>query len=84
MRLHPIDNDENVFQSTLKKSSQVIKLIFLVVTFQAYAIKSITTIAFNLSSDSGTVVGHDSPGIFFTSLASSDLGDFRKLPSFVR
>ena len=50
---------------------------FLVEIYGSFAIQSITTIAFKLSANSGTVVGHDSPSRFFTSLASSDLVDFR-------
>ena len=48
----------------------------LIGTFRPYAMKSITNIL-----DSETVAVHDSPRRFFTSLASSDVGNFRKLPS---
>ena len=48
----------------------------LIGTFRPYAMKSITNIL-----DSETVAAHDSPRRFFTSLASSDVGNFRKVPS---
>lgn len=48
----------------------------LIGTFRPHAMKSITNIL-----DSETVAAYDSPRRFFTFLASSDAGNFRKLPS---
>ena len=44
--------------------------------------KSITIAVFRLVS--GTLVGHGSSRRYFNSLANSDLGDFRKSPSFLK
>ena len=82
IREHPFDNTEKVCHSALKKSSYVTRFIFFVGTFRTYAIKSIIITDFKLLS--GISVGHDCSRSFFSSLASSNFGDFRKSPSFVR